>query len=153
MQRALAAALAVGALFWSAAVLFAPLALTSHNVALATAAALFFEAAGLVCHQWPERSFHLSGIQLPVCARCAGLYFSAAAGAVAAWLARPREAGARSLRLLLAVAALPTALTVAVEVLGLAYPSNVVRALAALPLGAAGAWVLVATLGSEATRA
>ena len=66
---------------------------------------------------------------------------------------QPTSVDSRALRLMLAVAALPTALTVAVEVLGLAYPSNVVRALSALPLGAAGAWVLVATLGSEATRA
>lgn len=147
----LAGALAAGALLWSAALLVAPLALTSHTPLLAGAAALFYESAGLVCHQRPERSFHVLGVQLPVCARCAGLYWSAAAGAVAAWLARPRAASAGALRLLLGIAALPTAITVAIEFAGLAYPSNVVRALSALPLGAAGAWVFVSSLRSEAT--
>ena len=49
-------------------------------------------AAGRVCHQRPERSFHVAGVQLPVCARCTGLYVSGAAGALAA-LARLRGAG------------------------------------------------------------
>jgi uncharacterized membrane protein len=150
VQRSLAAALAVGALLWSAAVLLAPFALTAHIPILTTAAASFYESARLVCHQRPERSFHLSGVQLPVCARCAGLYWSAAAGAIAAWLARPERASTRGFRIGLAVAALPTAITVLAEFFGLAHPSNVVRAVSAVPLGAAGAWVFVISLRSEA---
>ena len=130
--------------------LFAPFALTSHIPILTTAAAWFYESARLVCHQRPERSFHLSGVQLPVCARCAGLYWSAAAGAIAAWLARPKGASTRGFRIGLAVAALPTAITVVAEFFGLAHPSNVVRAVSAVPLGAAGAWVFVISLRSEA---
>lgn len=127
----------------------APLALTSQSLWPSAAAAVVYDAAGLVCHQRPERSFHLAGAQLPVCARCAGLYWSAAAGALAAWLARPREMRAPSLRALLGIAAIPTAVTVALEWLGLANPSNAARALGALPLGAAGAWVFVASLRAE----
>ncbi len=131
----------------------APVAFNSHSPMLAGAAAFFYESAGLVCHQRPERSFHLWGLQLPVCARCAGIYWSAAAGAVAAWLARPRSAGAPALRLLLGLAAIPTALTVAIEFAGIAYPSNVVRAISALPLGAAGAWIFISSLRAEGASA
>jgi uncharacterized membrane protein len=145
----LAAALAAGAVLWAAAVLLAPFALSSQLPLPAAAAAVLYHAAGLICHQRPERSFVLASVHLPVCARCAGLYWSAAAGAVAAWLARPRHRSARSLRWLLGVAAIPTAVTVSLEFLGLAYPSNVMRALSALPLGAAGAWVFVSSLRAE----
>jgi uncharacterized membrane protein len=150
VQRALAAALTAGALLWSAALLLAPFALTSHNVPLATAAAYLYQAAGLVCHQRPERSFHYALVQQPVCARCIGLYLSAGAGAVLAWLMAGRGHSAASTRLLFGLAAVPTAVTVAIEFTGLAHPSNIVRALSAIPLGAAGAWVFVASLRSEA---
>lgn len=149
VQRALAAALTSGALLWSAALLAAPFALASHDVPLSTAAAYLYQAAGLICHQRPERSFHYAFVQQPVCARCLGLYLSAGGGAVAAWLMAARERGAASIRLLLGVAALPTAFTVAIEVAGLAHPSNIARALSAIPLGAAGAWVFVMSLRSE----
>lgn len=35
-----------------------------------------------ICHQIPERSFHLAGAAIPVCARCLGLYCGFAAGAL-----------------------------------------------------------------------
>jgi uncharacterized membrane protein len=152
VQRILAAALAIGVLLWSAALLAAPLALHSGNIRLAAGAALFYEAAGLVCHQRLERSFSLAAIQMPVCARCTGLYFSAAAGALVAWLLPPRASTTRATRWLLALAALPTAVTFGLEVIGLAYPSNVTRALSALPLGAAVAWVLVSSLRTDAVE-
>ena len=46
---------------------------------------LIFAAGGLVCHQRPERSFFVDGHQLPVCARCTGLYLSGALG-ILGWL-------------------------------------------------------------------
>ena len=33
-----------------------------------------YRAFSYVCHQLPERSFHLAGYQFAVCARCTGLY-------------------------------------------------------------------------------
>lgn len=38
---------------------------------------LFFSP---ICHQIPERSFFFFGHQLPVCARCTGIYFGAFLG-------------------------------------------------------------------------
>jgi uncharacterized membrane protein len=33
-----------------------------------------------ICHQIPERSFHINGQQLPLCARCTGIYLGGLAG-------------------------------------------------------------------------
>lgn len=42
-----------------------------------------FSLCGHVCHQQPERSFFLNGLQLPLCARCTGIYAGLIAGAIA----------------------------------------------------------------------
>ena len=150
MQRGLAAALTAGALLWAGTLLLAPFAL-QRGAGVSMASALIYQGASLICHQKPERSFHLAGIQLPVCARCTGLYLSGAAGAIVAWSGwRRRPAMPRATRTALALAALPTALTFALEFAGLAHPSNVVRAVAALPLGAAAGWIFVRSLRAEA---
>lgn len=46
-----------------------------------------------VCHQIPERSFHLFGAPFAACTRCTGLYLGFTLG-VAAWPHLPRLAGA-----------------------------------------------------------
>jgi uncharacterized membrane protein len=93
----------------------------------------------LVCHQRPERTFHLEGVQLPVCARCTGLYFGATVGLLAGlgWRRRLQARGARDWRPWIVAAAAPTALTLGLELAGLWAPANAVRALAGVPLGAA----------------
>ena|ERR1044072_9039488 len=56
----------------------------------ATASAeTLYRAFDLVCHQMDERSFHLLGFKMAVCARCFGLYVGAFAGALLYPLARP----------------------------------------------------------------
>jgi uncharacterized membrane protein len=105
-----------------------------------------YAACSFVCHQIPERSFHTAGVQWPVCARCAGLYLSAPAGALLAFWAlhgKPGGQEAATAIRVVAVAAVPTAVTLALEWAGLAAPSNMVRAVAALPLGAAITFVIV----------
>ena len=111
-----------------------------------------YVAASRVCHQRPERSFHSGGVQWPVCARCSGLYLAAPFGACAAALTLRRRRASRTDRAVgwLLVAAVPTAITFGLEFLGLAAPSNLVRALAALPLGAMLAVVLVRTAAGSA---
>jgi uncharacterized membrane protein len=147
VHRTFAAALTAGSLLWSVALLLAPFGLHERNPLLSTASAYVYQGAGLICHQRSARSFHVAGVQEPVCARCAGLYFSGAAGALAAWVGRRRVP--KRTRALLVAAAVPTAVTVALELGGLAHPSNVVRALSALPLGAAAGWVFVRLLRTE----
>ena len=120
------------------------------------AAGVLYTAGALICHQLPERSFHLQGIQLPVCARCIGLYGGAAAGSVAGavtiarrWLARRPHLWTRSMKwLATGVAAAPTLATFALE-WGFGWPmSNDMRAVAALPLGFAVAFVVVSALAT-----
>jgi hypothetical protein len=103
---------------------------------------LVYLAASRVCHQRPDRSFVTAGVQWPVCGRCAGLYLAAPFGAAAALVLRRRPPDFR-LRALLLWAAVPTALTLGLEWSGAAPISTFARALAALPLGAVIAFVLV----------
>jgi uncharacterized membrane protein len=108
---------------------------------------IVYGLASTICHQRPERSFLVNGRQFPVCARCAGLYASGAFAAFVAWIGTGRAP--RHARWLLVLAAVPTAVTVPVEWLGLSSLSNSVRAAAALPLGAAAGWTFVRALRSE----
>lgn len=152
MPRLFAVALTVGALLWCVVILAAPYGLTSTSPSVVSAAAVVYSAAGIICHQRPTRSFYLGGVQLPVCARCAGLYFSGAVGVIVAWLIGGRPTAPIGTRRVLLVAAIPTALSVAIEFVGLASPSNLVRALCALPLGASAAWIFVRSLRTEAAH-
>jgi len=115
------------------------------------AAAVVYGVGSLVCHQIPERSFHFAGFQLPVCARCLGIYLGAFAGAGAMWmhatLAQSRIAPATARRLAL-VTAIPTLLTLALEMAGIWSPSNVTRAVAGVPLGVMVTLVVVSALAT-----
>jgi uncharacterized membrane protein len=54
-----------------------------------------------VCHRIDVRSFHLGERQIPLCARCSGMYLGAVLGlGLQAWL-RPRRAGSPSWRVLI----------------------------------------------------
>ncbi|HEX7283845.1 MAG TPA: DUF2085 domain-containing protein [Vicinamibacterales bacterium] len=107
-----------------------------------------YAAGAVVCHQIPERSFFVDGWQLPVCARCTGLYLGALAGLVAwcAWkLARgwkPIGVSHRVAIRIVVAGAIPTALSVTSGALSIWDGSNMTRAVLALPLGlSAGAVV------------
>ena len=126
---------------------FLPVLVTAGWIALVIATPLLPGLAGafvyglgsFICHQLPERSFHLAGFQLPVCARCLGIYVGVSAGAAYVWMRGRRESvlpmQARGVRRLAVAAAMPTLLTVALEMLGLWNSSNNIRALAGVPLG------------------
>jgi len=131
------------ALMWLTLILLSPVALASGRFPTLTMAV--YHAGSLVCHQRPERSFHLAGVQLPVCARCFGLYLSGAVGLTIASRRRGSISAATS-RLLLVLAALPIAITVALEWLGLIHTTNIVRMVSGLPLGFAAAVVIARSL-------
>jgi uncharacterized membrane protein len=118
---------------------------------------IVFAIGSLICHQRPERSFFLAGHQLPVCARCTGIYLSAVAGVIGwvvlktstGWRRRAIDPGAA--RAVLIAAAAPTALSVASGVIGLWDGSNITRALMAVPLGVT-AGVIVAAVAAKDLR-
>jgi uncharacterized membrane protein len=130
--------------FVSIAVTWLVLLATAPTAALgAPLSALTYAFGSLVCHQRPDRSFHLAAAQVPVCARCFGLYLGAAAGALAAFMhcavvrRTPAVPTRTHLRLMLVASSVPTAVTWGLEALGLWQPTNVLRFAAALPLGIA----------------
>ena len=141
-----ARALVAASLVWVLALFLAPVAVESSSPVIAGSAAFVYTAGGFVCHQRPERSFHRSGRPLPVCARCTGLYVSALGGGILALALSARAVGSGRARWLLILASAPTAVTWTAEIAGLIQPPNVVRAVAAIPLGAAAAWLVVVTL-------
>jgi Predicted membrane protein (DUF2085) len=123
-----ARAIVLASLLWPV-VLGGAVAGRSHGAVPVWTSLVYFTASTL-CHQKPARSFQTADVTWPVCARCSGLYLSAPFGAVA---------GLASFGL-------------GLEWMGVAAPSNLVRAASALPLGAAIAFVLVRT-AAEGTRA
>ena len=144
----IAPALALAALAWVALLLLAP-------VAHSSIATLIYAIGAVVCHQIPERSFHLAGVQLPVCARCFGIYAGAAAaaaiyvlGVFVADSARWRTLSPRAARRVFLVSALPTMLTVALEWAGLWRGSNIVRAIAGGVVGIGGALVVMSAVAT-----
>jgi uncharacterized membrane protein len=127
---------------------------------LAVAAAATYQAAGVVCHQDPSRSFHRGCRPLPVCARCTGLYVAAAGGglvafAVAGWAGRHgrrRHVALRTVRWTLLAAAAPMAVSWAIEWAGGVAIGSSVRALTAAPAGGAvSALIVLALLGDPLT--
>ena len=58
--------LLIGSLLWCLAIVAAPL----------TGWHWLYEFFARICHQDPDRSWFLSGRQLPVCIRCASIYFA-----------------------------------------------------------------------------
>ena len=112
-----------------------------------------------MCHQRTDRSFQLRDAQLPVCARCVGLYVGAIAGVLTwAGIAGVRSTPTRRaqrlvrshhLRTMLIVIAAPTVVTVATASSGIWDPANTVRALLALPLGAAVSAVVTAVAAGD----
>ena len=122
---------------------------------------IVYGAGSFICHQLPARSFHTWSVQWPVCARCTGIYFGAAVAVASEYVGsrflgppKPRsgEGDSRTVvsvsrtRMLLVLAALPTAVTLIYEWTTGDAPSNTIRALAGAPLGAAVAHVVVAAL-------
>jgi len=118
---------------------------TVWTVALFLVPDLLFPIGSFICHQRPERSFVFRGHQLPVCARCTGLYVGAAVAAPVALFLAAAGAVSRA-RWLFAAAALPTLLTWTTEFAGLAQFSNMARLLCALPLGFIAAWLVLGEL-------
>jgi uncharacterized membrane protein len=116
---------------------------TAPSAALgAPLSAITYAFGSVLCHQRPERSFYAGLAQVPVCARCSGIYLGAVAGALVAMVASAPLNGSRlrtraGIRTALVASAIPTAVTWLLEAAGIWAASNAIRFIAALPVGAA----------------
>jgi uncharacterized membrane protein len=165
---------------WALLLVAAPFAASQPHASTITGVLTIgvYAAGSLLCHQLPERSYHLWAAQMPVCARCAGIYFGAAmAVLVAAAFRQPRAsefarhlpmpmrhspAPARpaptvvalrfsraSVRILLALAVLPSVLTLVSEWATGVMPAHAIRAAAGAPIGIVVAWLVVAATDNQ----
>lgn len=107
------------------------------------AAEVLYGAFALACHQMGERSFHLAGFKLAVCARCSGLYAGALLGALLYPLARPLARRDLPPRGWLLAAAAPTSIDFALGFFGLWENTHASRFLTASLLGVVLAFYFV----------
>ncbi len=149
----LANAFLVATLLWMLLLVMVPF-LLAHETggdAVTVVSAGTFLVGSVICHQRPDRSFRLWGVQMPVCARCSGLYLGAVVGAL---LAGVRSRGiartaSPALRMMVLAAAVPTGMTWLGEVVGWLPFAGGMRAVAAVPLGAAVTWVASLVIRGE----
>jgi uncharacterized membrane protein len=126
---------------WAVLLVAAPwLARSAGPIGLRVSTAAYL-AGSVLCHQQAGRSFHLAGAQLPVCARCSGLYVSGALGLLAGIVLGSRRDPLSRLarvvewRWVLIGAVVPTLATLAAEWSGAWAVPGAWRAVAALPAG------------------
>jgi uncharacterized membrane protein len=150
----LRAAFVTAAVTWAGLLVATPwLASRPHASPIASALILAVYGIGsLVCHQLPERSYHLWTAQMPVCARCAGIYAGAVIGIIAR-VFRTGTVGARTRivgpRTILALAAIPTLVTLVAEWATGDMPRHAIRAAAGVPIGLVVAWLVVAAADNQ----
>lgn len=126
----------------------------------AAPAGIAYAVGSLICHQLADRSFHLGAVQLPVCARCLGIYGGFVVAVTAAFsrlvpgsafarlMDRHRGLTPDAARWMVGVGAAPTAITVIAEWGGVWQTSNAARFAAGLPLGSAVGVVVIAALAT-----
>jgi len=148
--RPILVALAVA---WVGALLVAVFLASRRSLSLPLYAlsAAVYHIGSLVCHQLPERSFYFWGAQMPVCARCTGLYIGAAATALAAARMRPpfQHRVWHRARQLVFMGALPTGLTLIYEWTSGTMPGHWIRAAAGFPLGVIVMLIVLAATPAE----
>jgi uncharacterized membrane protein len=147
-----AATLLVASVIWAAALVIAPriVSQVADDTWVLRASAVVYALGGVICHQRPERSFRCSGVQVPVCARCEGLYLAAPFGIAGLMVVRrrcKRVIRSRSTwRWMILAASSLTVVTLMWEWTTGEVTSNVVRAIAGGVLGAAVAAAVTAVV-------
>ncbi len=102
-----------------------------------------YKAFSFVCHQIPERSFHLAGHQFAVCSRCTGLYSGFAAAALVYPLARSLTRTDTPRRLWLILAAVPLLIDFSLTYFGVWSNTHLTRFLTGALLGAVAVFYVV----------
>lgn len=92
---------------------------------------------GNICHQMPERSFHLYSHQLSVCHRCFGVYFGLLAGIACYPLIRPVDRIEPPARIWLFLAMIPIGIDWSLGVFNLWENTTLTRTITGFLLGSA----------------
>lgn len=133
---------------WLGAVFAAPMLISNGRVFAGTT---IYAAFAAVCHQRAERSFHIDGLPLAVCARCAGIYAGFALGLALYPLVR-RIDNERMPRLKwLVLASAPMVVDFSLGLIGLVENTHLSRALTGALGGSAAAFYIVPGLVSTLT--
>lgn len=125
---------------WLALIVAAPM-LKAENHHLSSF--VIYRSFSAVCHQMPERSFHLHGFPLGVCSRCTGIYVGFIIGLTLYPFARSLRRTALPERRWLILAALPALIDFGGGVIGLFNNTFFSRAATGGLLGAVAAFYIL----------
>jgi uncharacterized membrane protein len=112
-----------------------------QSAGLASAGTTFFFS--FVCHQIPERSFHLWGVPMAVCSRCSGVYVGFLVGVLLFPLIRKGREGGYPPPWILGAAVLPAVVDFGLSHLGIFGSNNVLRAATGLVMGGAASFYIL----------
>lgn len=125
---------------WSSAIVVAPVTKLAGLSSISQPIYSFFH---YICHQIPERSFHIADEQFGVCSRCSGVYFGIFLGFALYPLWRRIEEVEPLARVWLFLSMVPIAVDWSLTVLGIWENTQLTRVMTGLILGVACATYIV----------
>lgn len=128
---------------WVGAIMLAPIAKANGLESLSAPVYKFFS---YICHQMPERSFHILEHQFGVCSRCFGVYFGLLVGFVIYPLFRKVDEIEPLPRFWLFLAMIPIGVDWSLGIFGIWENTHLSRFVTGLILGAACAIYIVPAL-------
>jgi len=128
---------------WVAAIVLAPIA---HANGFTNISAPVYKFFSYICHQMPERSFHVENHRFGVCARCFGVYFGLLFGFLIYPLIRKVDEIEPLPRFWLFLAMIPIGVDWSLGVFGIWDNTHLSRFITGLILGAACAIYIVPAL-------
>lgn len=96
-----------------------------------------------LCHQMPERSLFIFGNKMPVCIRCAGIYFGFLIGTIIYPFIRGLETRDIPHKWILIIALLPVGIDGLTQLVGLRQSTNDLRVVTGMILGVLSAFFIV----------
>lgn len=125
---------------WLAVIFAAPIMMANGHQMISL---VIYQSLSAVCHQIPERSFHLEGLPLGVCSRCTGIYAGFIFGLMIYPLARKLTDDRMPPRLWMMLAALPSLVDFGGGYIGLLNNTFISRAATGALLGAVAAFFIL----------
>src|SRR5436309_3439269 len=123
-----------------ALIITAPLAQAGNHTGFSST---IYTAFSFICHQIPERSFHIAGHQFAVCSRCTGLYSGFAMAALVFPLARSLKRTDTPRRLWLLLAPIPLLIDFSLTYFGFWQNTHVTRFATGALLGAVAVFYIM----------